>query len=161
MESKFLNPRYRRLTLPELQELEKEFVEFLIINGIEAREWESMKVVAHERVEAMITLFSDVVFEGILRKVTFLEFRSPQDLKTFQCLEEKMVLVGLNSENASVDFTHDQFSAEVMQKPPEGIRIYNTSKPYNKSREAELFDMFQAGCTLSDGRLFKVLSLAL
>ncbi len=154
-------PKYRQLTLPELKELEKEFIEFLIINGIEAKEWESMKVVAHEKAEAMITLFSDVVFEGILRKVTFLEFRSPQDLKAFQCLEERMVLVALHSENTTVNFTHDQFSVVTMEKPPTGIRIYTTSKPYNRSREAELFDMLQAGCTLSDGRLFKVLSLAL
>ena len=36
-------PKYRLLTLEELQELEKEFVEYLVLNGITADDWEKIK----------------------------------------------------------------------------------------------------------------------
>lgn len=35
--------KYRRLTAEELSGLEKEFVHYLIINGIDAQEWEKLK----------------------------------------------------------------------------------------------------------------------
>ena len=35
--------KYRRLTIEELQNLEKEFISFLVVNGIPSEDWEQIK----------------------------------------------------------------------------------------------------------------------
>jgi len=154
-------PKYRLLTLEELQSLEKEFVDYLVVNGITADEWVRIKESEKEKAEDIIALFSDVVFEGIMRKVKFLEFVSSQEVQTFQCLDSKMVLVGMRSKHPDHDFTNAAFISEAAVNPPQGIEIYTLDKSYEGVREVELFKMTENGCYISDGKLFKALSLGL
>lgn len=156
-----VKPKYRRLSAEELKPLEKEFVEYLIVNGIVAEEWEKLKADEPDKTEDIIVLFSDVVFEGIMRKTLFLDHISQNEVLTFQCLAEKIVLVGIKSSNPAHDFTNPGFTAKAIQNPPKGLKVYTTEKKYSKIREVELFEMTQAGCTISDGKLFKALSLSL
>ncbi|MEP5791758.1 MAG: DUF6495 family protein [Cyclobacteriaceae bacterium] len=152
-------PKYRELTTDELKELEKEFVEYLIVNGITADDWLKIKEQDKEKAEDIITLFSDVILEGVLRKVKFLEFRAKSDIKAFQCLKEKIVLVGMTTENPAIDFTNESFFKEPITK--EGIKIYTIDKAYSTNREEELFKMIESGCKIADGQSFKAISLAL
>lgn len=154
--------KYRRLTFDELKELEKEFVEYLVLNGIVAEDWERMKKEEKEKAEKIIDLFSDVIFESILRKVEYLEFREAKEIKTFQCLNDRLVLVGLSAHSQNdADFTSSSYIQKAIQSPPETLKIYTKEKTYSKSREMELFEMTEAGATISDGHLFKTLCLAL
>ncbi len=160
--SERIQPKYRLLLSDELNNLEKEFIEFLVMNGITADQWVKIKEEEKEVAEDMLVLFSDVVFEGVLRKVKFLEIISKSDVKTFQCLDKKIVLVGMSSdESVSVDFTDTEFIQKCMSIPPKGVKVYTTEKTYSNIREMELFGMIQAGCAISDGALFKSLSRAL
>jgi len=153
---------YRLLNLEELTELEKEFVEYLVLNGITAEDWVKMKELDKEGAEGIIELFSDVVFEGIMRNVIFLEYRAENFIHAFQCLTDKLVLVAMESEeDSAVNFLDPAFIEAATINPPEKLIIRTTSKPYSKTRERELFDMIQAGCTISDGGLFKALCLKL
>jgi len=155
-------PKYRSLTTEELQGLEKEFVNYLVVNGIPGDDWVKMKEQNLAKAEKIIDLFSDVVFEGILRKVKFLEFRGKTILKCFQCLEKKMVLVVMEAEkNSQADFTDPIFIAKASTSPPEDLHIYTTDKVYSDNREKEIFELIESGCTISDGKLFKALCLAL
>ena len=47
--------KYRRLTLEELEELQKEFVDFLVINGITAEDWVKLKDNEVDKSELIIT----------------------------------------------------------------------------------------------------------
>ncbi len=154
-----VTPKYRELTTSELQELEKEFIDYLIVNGITADDWVKIKEEEKDKAEDIITLFSDVVLEGVLRKVQFLEFRTKSDIKAFQCLGEKMVLVGMSTDNDDLDFTDEEAFKTISNA--QGIKVYTTEKVYSESRELELFKMIQNGCTISDGQSFKAISLAL
>lgn len=155
-------PTYRLLNLEELSALEKEFVEFLVLNGITAEDWVKMKEQDTAATEQMIELFSDVVFEGIMRKVSYLEYRAENFVHAFQCLSDKLVLVAMESEDeTSVNFLDPNFIEAATINPPEKLVVRTTSKSYSKTRERELFDMIQAGCTISDGGLFKALCLKL
>lgn len=156
-----VSPKYRELNPEELKSLEKEFVDYLIVNGITADDWVRIKEEEKEKAEDIITLFSDVVLEGVLRKVQFLEFRTKSDIKAFQCLNDKMVLVGMSSDNSAVDFTNESFFQKASSEAPSGVKVYTTEKPYGQSRESELFEMIQNGCQISDGQSFKAISLAL
>ncbi len=154
-------PKYRQLSTNELQELEKEFVDYLIVNGITAEDWVRLKGNELEKAEDILTLFSDVVLEGVLRKINFLEFRSNSDVKVFQCLNESIVLVGLTSDNPEIDFTRQDIINNAGTISSKGLKAYTLSKSYQKSREEELFHLISNGCQISDGKLFKVISLAL
>ncbi|MFY0605438.1 MAG: hypothetical protein JXR10_01915 [Cyclobacteriaceae bacterium] len=153
--------KYRELSTDELNALEKEFVDYLIVNGITADNWVRIKEEELEKAEDIITLFSDVVMEGVLRKIQYLEFRSSRDIKTFQCLTDKIVLVGMTTTNERIDFTNESFFASASVNPPEGVKVYTTEKSYKIKREEELFKMIQAGCEISDGKLFKTISMSL
>jgi hypothetical protein len=155
-------PKYRLLNTDELQELEKEFVEFLVINGITASDWERLKANDPQGTHRLIVLFSDVVFESILQKVKYLEKRGKNFLRIFQCLNEEIVLVGLETEDSDeVDFTNPVFVSSAMLTPPQNMRIYTSTKAYSKEKNVELFEMIQNGCTITDDRLFKTICLAL
>ncbi len=153
--------KYRLLTLPELEELEKEFVDYLVVNGITVDDWVKMKAEEVEKADQIIELFSDVVFEGVMRKVKFLDVVTPKSIKTFQCLSDQMVLVGLDtSEHSSIDFTTQPLAA-VQEHAAEQLSVYTSEKTYSKDRELELFYMTQHGATISDGTYFKALCLLL
>lgn len=154
--------KYRLLTREELEEMEKEFVEYLILNGIAADDWVKIKEEDTDGAEQIVHLFSDVVFEKIMRKTNFLEYRSAKVIRVLQCLKEKFVLVGLDaSKIQDANLKDPEFMKKAMQNPPENLEIYTKDMAYEVSREKEIFKMTEAGYQISDGKLFKALCLAL
>jgi len=149
------------LTSLELKDLESEFIHFLVVNGIVADDWEKIKKEDPEMANNMLVLFSDVIFEGTMRKINFVEFRSKNKLHIVQCLKEKMVLVGISGESEEVNFTNADFIKNSLANPPEGLSVYTSSKNYDESREKDIFKMTQTGYLISDGALFKKLSMFL
>lgn len=150
--------KYRSLTTEELQALEKEFVDFLVLNGITGEDWVKMKEQSPDSASEMTELFADVVWEGILRKAQYLLHRSSTSIKCFQCLTDHMVLVAMDSE--SVDLVNDFDTVSSGQRASE-VKVYTTTKPYNTTREAELFSMISQGCEITEGQLFKKLCMLL
>jgi hypothetical protein len=152
--------KYRLLSLDELKEMEKEFVDFLVVNSITPEDWEKLKM--EEKANSIIEQFSDVVFETIMRKVQYLEHRKEKNMMTYHCLSNKLILVGMEADaNSDVNFTDSHYLQTAFMNPPASLRIYTSEKEYSKERELELFDMVQNGCTISDGKLFKNLCLSL
>lgn len=150
--------KYRLLTKEELNELEKEFIEFLVINGITADKWEKLKQEEKEKAEEIIEQFSDVILESVLRKTQYLEHRSPQEIRVFQCLSNKFVLMGLTIDDTSINLTTPEGITKVKQQIP-GTSVYTSEKPYDKTREDEIFELIQRGSMISDGKMFKSIAL--
>jgi len=155
--------KYRRLSNAELQELEKDFVKFLASNHVTADDWVKLKANNPTKVEELIQIYSDIVFDKTLGNLAYLEFKTPHDIKTFHCQADKMVLMGIAvAPNAGVDFTQDLNSKGIMEKlkaSGQDLKIYTAEKAYNGNREKELFQMMESGCLISkDGYLFKTLA---
>jgi len=155
--------KFRRLQKEELEELESDFVRFLSTNGITAEDWEKLKEEEKERAEKLIDIFSDMVFDHTLKSLEYLEYKTPKDIKTFHCGEEKMVMVGLMVEgDADIDFTEDKSPEEMlgqMQHSDAKLKLYRGEKQYSREREMELFEMMEKGALISrDGHLYKTLS---
>ncbi|MGV6861556.1 MAG: DUF6495 family protein [Putridiphycobacter sp.] len=149
--------KYRSLSQEELAEFEKEFIDFLVVNGITAEEWVKIKSDNLDKANFIIDKFSDVIFEGTMRKVEYLEFVSEKSMKCFQCLEKEIVLVGVDAATESgINFLKDLPSANF-----EHLEVYTSSKRYHKQREVELFDLIKKGAKISDGTRFKQLCLLL
>lgn len=155
--------KYRLLTWEELQELEKEFIEFLAANGIDGPQWKEIKEQTPEKIDRFVELFSDVIFEASMRKVQYLELRSKHHLICFQCLENELVAVGMRDpfEREEVDFTDPDFTKKSEQNPPQHLEVYTDTKKYGKQREIELFELVMKGALITDNKLFNSLCLAL
>ncbi len=154
--------KYRLLTLEELKSLEKEFIDYLVINGITPEKWEEIKTDNPEGAEKVIAHFSEVIIESVLRKIKYLEARGKNYLFTYQCNQNSIVLVAIEGPKRSkMDFTNVETMQKSVKKHVGKIHAYTTSKPYAKTREEELFDMLQNGCVISDDKLFKAISLVL
>ena len=154
--------KYRSLTKDELNHLEKEFVDYLIINGFTGGDWEKMKIETPERAEKIVDLFSDVVFEGAMRKIEFLEFRDATKFLTFQCNGDKIVLVGMSLEDGSEgDFNDAEFLKQALNNPPNSLKVFSKENEYSMEREMEVFQMMNGGCTPSNGEIFKTLCMLL
>ncbi|MFT6815684.1 MAG: hypothetical protein ACJAZ3_001595 [Sphingobacteriales bacterium] len=156
------NPKYRNLSIEELQTLEKEFIEFLVVNGLTGMDWEKLKKEQPEEAEAIVIQFSDVVFEGIMRKVKFLEYVSEKHIYCFQCLDDQLVLVCAEASDVEhANFRDPEFYKKALLGKENKVYVFTEIKKYNLVRELELFDMIQKGCQITEGELFKQLSMAL
>ncbi len=155
--------KYRRLTLEELKELETEFVRFLASNSIESDEWVALKTTKPEKVEQLIEIFSDIVFEKVIGNIKYLEHRSPTDLRLFQCEADLIKMIGIKVMDAhTIDFTKSQTAEEMLhhfRNAANGsLKMYSAEKPYkNSDRSGELFQMMEDGCLISDGKLFEMM----
>lgn len=155
-------PKYRLLSHDELMEFQKEFIDYLIVNGITATDWQDIKTKKPEEAVKIIGLFSDVILEGSMRKVKFLEIRKPKEVQCFQCLGEKIIMVAMQAgDQIDIDFTSNKGLMEAMTTPPKGLQVFTSEKKYDETREEELFRMTMNGALVSDGKLFKALSMAL
>ena len=147
-------PPSRLLTNEELTQFEEEFIQYLVVNGITADDWEKLKLENKESAEKILDLFSDVVFEQILRKVLFLEIRQANYIQAIQCLGEKMIMVALSVSDKSIDLSKD------IPTSFEGLDLHTGEKEYASSREKELFELIEKGYEITDGKLFKSLMMS-
>lgn len=154
--------KYKRLTNDELEELETEFIRYLATYQITAQEWEKMKETEPKKVDELIETFSDLVYEKTLTNIEYLEYKTPNDIKTFHCQKDKIVMMGLMVEgDVTIDFTKQLASnemSELIQKSNAQVNLYSAEKEYKGGREEELFRMLDWGCLISkDGHLYKTL----
>lgn len=143
--------------------LEKEFVRFLASNTITGPDWEKLKVEEPDKAEALIGIFSDIVFEQTLKKARYLELKTPQDFRAFHCLDDKIHMIGIVIDGQSdIDFTKTKSSEEMLAElhsKEAKLKLYKGEKAYKKERELELFELMEKGALISrDGAMYKKLS---
>ncbi|NCP46512.1 MAG: hypothetical protein GW818_08880 [Flavobacteriales bacterium] len=149
--------KYRLLTSEELRELEEEFKHFLIINQIYDDEWKLLNQQKSQKVEELIVLFSNLVIEKALKKIAFLEIITNNGINAFYCKENEMELIGISTENKQFDFTLVKESSDIRNQ---SLSIFKTSKPYFKTREIEVFNLINSGCSIISSERYKKLELA-
>jgi len=130
--------KYVRLSKNELIELEKEFVDFLVVNGITAQDWVAIKENEPLNADEIINQFSDVVWESILRSTQYLNKIEEESAYYFKC-------------------DKDEISLRKVAKAGTSTELYSATKSFKKVREEEMFEMIQNGCTISDGTDYELL----
>ncbi|MCE9538689.1 MAG: DUF6495 family protein [Bacteroidetes bacterium] len=150
--------KYKRLSNEELQALEKEFINFLSSMQITGSDWEKMKKNEVEKAEELIAVFSDVVYDKVLTKIKFLEYRDQKTLNLFRCMDDKIALVGLRvKEHSSLDLTAPDIFSQWTNDNTSSINVIKTEKNYMKERGVEIFELLQTGCLITDDKLFNLL----
>jgi Family of unknown function (DUF6495) len=151
--------KYRRLSLTELEQVQGEFIEFLALNGIPAEDWQKLKTKPKD-VDDILNSFSDAWFEMYLRKIEYLITDLSSELMCFQCNENSITMVGLNI-SQDADATLDIIERIRRSIESDSCEVYTQTKNYTQVRELELFSMIEKGAKVSDGSLFKRISLGL
>lgn len=139
--------KYRLLTTDELKHFEKEFIDFLVINGIDADSWEVIKVESPQKAGQIIDLFSDVVFEQVLRQVFFLEKVDDAVLQFVKCGDDHLELIALKRKSLQTELK----SIPLKKIKFEDVDIIKGSKDYQEIREIDIFNMITQGYSPSKG----------
>lgn len=155
--------KYRRLKADELEELRDEFVQFLVANTIAATDWEKIKTETPERAEGLLDIFSEVVFDKVIGQIEYLTYKTPEDIKTFQCTAETIKLRGLRvAGTTDIDLTQNLAPAELMAQlraSDAKVQVYAAEKAYQPDRERELFRMLEGGAQIDrTGALYQALA---
>ena len=149
--------KYRLLNNEELETFEEEFVKYLVVNGITADDWKVLLEKDPENAQKIVDLFSDVVFEKVMRQAQFLVIKRASYIQAIQCLADKMIMVALSTKDKSLDLTQMDFKSITDFSK---FEIHKAEKNYSKDREKELFDLTEIGYSISNGELYKALILA-
>ena len=150
--------KFRTLTLDELQSMEKEFVDFLALNGIPGDDWVKLKTDTPEKAEGICDSFSDVVFTKILKNCRYIERHAPKQVVSIFCDDTKMFLMGLDApQDTSIDFTDKEQIEHLKTNPPKGLHTVKSEKEYTKEREVEIWEMLNNGFFISDQKLYMAL----
>lgn len=146
--------KFRPLTFDELQLFEKEFREYLAINGIDADLWKDIKENDLSKAQSIMDLFGDVVFNTVLTKITYLERIDDKGLKLFKYNPKEALLIGVDGLTDK-----EQSIEQILSKAKKGdLSLFTLKKDYQKSREEEVFQMIKLGCQVSNGELFEAFS---
>ncbi len=145
---------YRKLHRNELEALESEFVKFLVVQGIEASEWEKLKIVAPEKAEALVIVFSNMVFTDILNRIKCLQKlgKNRLELINTELPEWQMIAIAWN------DSQIPDFSSLETWMNRDDVVIHTGKKKIERPVDQELFLYLENNYTPSDGVLYASIS---
>lgn len=150
--------KYKRLTTAELQALESDFVNFLASMQITAPDWEKMKKEEAEKADELIDVFSDIVYDKVLNKISYLEYRDEKTLNIFYFGKDLIKLIGLRvKEGGKLDLTAPNVLDQWNESNNTSVNIVRSERNYEKEKQLEIFELLQSGCLITDNQLFKIL----
>lgn len=150
--------QYRKLSLNELENLNEEFIKFLLVQNLTLIDWEKIKKEDVSKTNQLIDTFSDLVFDKILTDTQFALKVNDKRVEAYQFYSKEMMLIALQAKpNSSIDFNKNTLNQINLSE----LEIFRGKKKYLKDRNKEVFDLLQTGAQKSDGKYFKQLALLL
>jgi len=152
----FCKMKYTRLTKQQFEELHHEFINFLATQSITASEWETIKKNKPQVVEEELDVFSDLVWEGVLGKVTYLENISRQQMHLFHLSDKEMKLISVKILNPDIDLnTSLGFNWFKKNWQSDFVEYLNASKAYTEDKNLDKFKLIQEGAVITKGELYQ------
>ena len=140
----------------QFEELHQEFINFLATQSITAEEWQKIKSEQPKVAEEEMDVFSDLVWEGVLGKVEFLENIAPQHMYLFQVKEKTISLIGLKLNTTTVDLTNKEgFSWLREHLMSDEVELFNAEKDIEGDKNLNIFELIEKGANITKGELFK------
>ena len=150
--------KYTRLTKEQLEELNQEFINFLATQSITAEEWKDIKEQKPKVAEEELDVFSDLVWEGVLSKVEYLENIAPQHMYLFKVDGSQLRLIGLKIKSDNIDLTTKEGFAWLRENlMTDDVELFNADKTLESDKNAKLFELIVQGSSITKGELFKYL----
>lgn len=147
--------QYARLTKEQLEELHQEFINFLATQSITAEEWQEIKTTKPHVAEEEIDIFSDLVWENVLTKATYLEHISPNQMHLFNLREDKMTLIAVKVNKEGIDITtKDGYQWLQQNLGDDAVVFMSASKEYSVTPNVDKFKLIQEGAVITKGDLY-------
>lgn len=147
--------KYARLTKEQFEELHPEFINFLATQSITATEWEDIKTNKPEVAEQELDVFSDLVWEGVLQKATFLENMGSKQLFLFKIEALQMQLLVLKILKEDVDITTKEGYTWLQQNyHQDAVEFLTATKTFSDDKHADIFKLITEGAVITKGELF-------
>ncbi len=147
--------KYARLTREQLEEMHQEFINFLATQSITAEEWKDIKANKPDVAEKEIDVFSDLIWEGVLNKVEYLEHFSKQQIFLFQITAATINLIAVKVENEAIDITtHEGYNWLRSNLMNDAVNIYTSTKAISEDRNKDIFALIKQGSNITKGDLY-------
>lgn len=148
--------KYKRLTKEQLEELQPEFVNFLATQSITGEEWKNLKEEKPAVAEDEVDVFSDLIWEGVLAKVRYLENISAQHMHFFYCEEKEMKLISVKVMNPEIDLaTTEGFNWFKKNWQSDFVEYLTASKAYTEDQNLDKFKLIEQGAAITKGDLYR------
>ncbi|NJB35908.1 DUF6495 family protein [Croceivirga sp. JEA036] len=148
--------KYRRLTKEQLEELHQEFINFLATQSITATEWEQLKKDKPAVAEEELDVFSDLIWEGVLNKVNYLENISERHMHLFHLEEKEMKLISVKVMNPEIDLrTKEGFGWFKKNWQSDFVEYLTASKAYSHDKNVDKFELIKQGAVITKGELYQ------
>jgi hypothetical protein len=148
--------KYTRLTKEQLEELHQEFINFLATQSITAAEWETIKRDKPEVAEEELDIFSDLIWEGVLDKVNYLEHFSANQMFLFNIDQVKINLIAVKIEKDDIDIrTPSGYQWLQKNLMDDSVNLYTSSKVLKEDRNKDIFALIQQGAVITKGDLYR------
>lgn len=147
--------KYARLTKEQFEEMHPEFINFLASQSITADEWRLLKSERPEVAEQELDVFSDLVWEGVLGKVKYLEHFSPNQLMLFHVSNAFMDLIALKIDDQNIDITTEYGYKWLQQNlHDDTVSLFTSTKAIKEDRNKDIFVLIQQGAVITKGELY-------
>lgn len=148
--------KYARLTKEQLEELHPEFINFLATQSIDKAEWDEIKKHKPQVAEEELDVFSDLVWQGVLSKVAYLENISAQQMHLFYLTDKEMKLIAVKIMNPEIDLTtkvgFDWFRKNWQS---DFVDYMTASKAYTDDPNQDKFELIKQGAVITKGELYQ------
>ena len=148
--------KYTRLTQEQLEELQQEFINFLATQSITADEWVTLKKEKPKVAEEEVDVFSDLVWEGVLAKVGYVENIGDKQMHLFHLTDKEMKLISVKVMNPDIDLTtklgFDWFKKNWQS---DFVEYLTASKAYTEDKNLDKFNLIKQGAVITQGELYK------
>lgn len=147
--------KYRQLTKEQFESMHQEFAQFLATQKIDVDAWNKMKSENSELVEEELNLFSDMVWDDVLKKVEYLEHFSKTSVNLFKCEKEAVYRIVITIDK-EIDLLSEEGYKWLLQNPKDDAVDYlKGSKEYTDERNYEIFELIEKGSQIARGELFE------
>ncbi|RUA08399.1 MAG: hypothetical protein DSY82_07055 [Flavobacteriia bacterium] len=150
--------KYQLLTKEQFEELHIEFANFLASQQIDKKQWEEIKMNNPEAAQEEMNIFSDLIWEKVLDKTSYIEHYSEKDLNLFKCNAEHMERILVKVEKENFNFLNkEDFNWFMDHTNDKSVSFLRGKKPYASEKNTEIFDLIQKGGIISKGTLFEAI----
>jgi len=148
--------KYARLSKEQFESLHEEFALFLATQSIDKKQWDQIKTENLTLTDELLDLFSNMVWDQSLDKITYLENRSDHHLFLFKCLDKRidLILIQLESNCPSLsEKDYKRWLGEHLTDPQ--VSIFESSRIFNEDFKKEKFKLIEQGALVTDGATFE------
>ncbi len=141
--------KYRLLTEEEQNHLSQEFIHYLASNSITGEDWESIKQKKPEEAQEHFAIFSDMVMEGAIDSIHYIELKKEDSIQIMACLKEEAKIVQLDIKDQKFSFLVakdiESLAKGSIQLNDLEAKIFSSDLKYPTERNLFIFSMLKQG----------------